>query len=143
MKYAENIESEPPVVEDKTTLRMPLGLLGFERIKEYQLLANPEEAPFLWLQVPQDPALAFLLINPFVAATDYQPDIPEEDARFLDLQTPDDALLFNIVTLRGPSRATVNLKGPIILNRRTFVGKQVVLNNASEYSVQHPLPVAN
>jgi flagellar assembly factor FliW len=143
MKYAETAESEPAVVEEKTMLRLPLGLLGFERIKEYHLLANPKEAPFLWLQVPEDPTLAFLLINPFVAEADYQPDIPDEDARFLGLEEPTDALLFNIVTLRGPSRATVNLKGPIILNRRTLVGKQVVLNNAAEYSVQHPLPVAN
>jgi flagellar assembly factor FliW len=35
----------------------------------------------------------------------------------------------------------VNLKGPIIINRNTHIGKQVVIANASDYSVQHPLPV--
>lgn len=143
MKLAENIESDALNVEEKTTIRMPFGLLGFERIKEYELMAKPSEAPFLWLQVPGNTSLAFLVINPFLAAPEYRPDIPEDDVRFLGLQSPDDALLFNIVTVRGTNRATVNLKGPIIFNRRTFVGKQVVLNNASEYSVQHPLPVAN
>ena len=144
MKFADNIvESENLAVEEKTAVRMPFGLLGFERIKEYLLLANPAETPFFWLQAPDDPSLAFLVINPFVAASSYHPDIPDEDARFLGLQGPEEALLFNIVTIRASNRATVNLKGPIVFNRRTLVGKQVVLNNASDYSVQHPLPVAN
>jgi flagellar assembly factor FliW len=59
------------------------------------------------------------------------------------LKAPNDALLFNIVTLRGPSRATLNLKGPIVINRHTHMGKQVILANASNYSVEHPLPVAS
>jgi flagellar assembly factor FliW len=143
MRFAENIEFETLEVEDKSTVRLPLGLLGFERIKEYRLLANPAEAPFLWLQWPNDASLAFLVINPFLVAPDYSPDIPDEDAAFLGLQGPDEALLFNIVTLHGSSPATVNLKGPIVFNRRTLLGKQVVLNNASDYSVRHPLPVAN
>jgi flagellar assembly factor FliW len=143
MKFVEDIELEPLAVAERSTIRMPLGLLGFEREKEYLLLASPDEAPFRWLQLPQDASLAFLVINPFLVAPDYSPEIPDEDADFLGLQGPEEALLFNIVTLHGSSRATVNLKGPIVLNRRTLLGKQVVLNNASDYSVQHPVSVAN
>jgi flagellar assembly factor FliW len=33
------------------------------------------------------------------------------------------------------------LKGPVVINRNTGVGKQVVIANAAQYSVQHPLPV--
>jgi flagellar assembly factor FliW len=33
------------------------------------------------------------------------------------------------------------LKGPVVINRNTGVAKQVVIANAVEYSVQHPLPV--
>jgi flagellar assembly factor FliW len=143
MKFAENIEIAALPAEAKHTVRLPLGLLGFERVKEVLLLANPTEAPFLWLQLPDDASLAFLVVNPFLIAPDYSPDIPGEDAEFLGLRGPEEALLFNIVTLHGSSQATVNLKGPIVLNRRTLTGKQVVLNNAAEYSVQHPLPVVN
>jgi len=57
------------------------------------------------------------------------------------LKQPDDALLLSIVTVYGPHRATANLKGPIVINRSTHVGKQVIIANASEYSVQYPLPV--
>lgn len=118
-----------------------MGLLGFEQMKEYLLIANPAEEPFRWLQVKNNPSLAFIVIQPFLVAPDYSPDIPQQDVQFLGLTSPADAVLFNIVTLHGPNRATVNLKGPVVINRNTGVGKQVVLANAAEYSVQHPMPL--
>ena len=124
-----------------TEVRLPMGLLGFEQIKDYLLVSKPAEDPFCWLQVKDNSSLAFVILDPFLAAPDYRPDIPPQDVDFLGLTAPEDAQLFNIVTLHGPNRATVNLKGPVVLNRRTRVGKQVVLANASQYSVEHPLPL--
>jgi flagellar assembly factor FliW len=119
-----------------------MGLLGFEQIKEYLLISNPGEEPFRWLQVKDDASLAFVVVEPFLVVPDYHPDIPQPDVEFLSLTTPEDALLFNIVTLHGPNKATVNLKGPLVFNRHTFNGKQVILANAPDYSVQHPLPLS-
>ena len=112
---------------------MPLGLLGFERFKTYCLFTNPEEKPFLWLQVVGEPKVAFLVMSPYVVMPAYQPEIPDEDAEFLGLKSAQDALILNVVTVRGPQRASVNLKGPIVLNRHTLLGKQVIPRNASEY----------
>ena len=62
---------------------------------------------------------------------------------FLGLKNPEDALLLNIVTVQKQGQgATMNLKGPIVINRNTGIGKQVVIANASDYSVQHPLLVS-
>ncbi len=119
-----------------------MGLLGFEQIKDYVLITNPGEEPFRWLEVRNNPALAFVVVDPFVVVPDYRPNLPQPDVEFLGIQSPEDVQLLNIVTVHGPNRATVNLKGPIVLNRHTATGKQVVISNASEYSVQHPLPVA-
>ena len=131
-----------PALANSSDVRLPMGLLGFEQIKEYLLLANPDEAPFGWLQVKDNPSLAFIVIDPFLVAADYKPQIPEQDVAFLGLERPEDAAVFNIVTVHGANGATVNLKGPIVINRHTHVGKQVVIANAAVYSVQHPLPVA-
>jgi flagellar assembly factor FliW len=139
MMTAEIETLEPMAVKRENIIHLPLGLLGFEQIKKYVLLANPSEEPFRWLQVLNDPKLAFLVISPPDFMPDYRPDLNPDDAKFIGLTTPGDALVFNIVTLRGPGRATVNLKGPIILNRFTLHGKQVIVANASDYSVQHPL----
>lgn len=121
-------------------IHLPSGLLGFEQVKKYVLSGIPGEEPFLWFRDQNDPALAFLVVSPFEVLPGYQPDLPAEDVRFLGLETPDDALLLNIVTLRPRGRSTVNLKGPIVINRFSLIGKQVVLANAADYSVQHPLP---
>jgi flagellar assembly factor FliW len=141
MKFAELSEPNMMAVKNENIIHLPLGLLGFERIKKYVLLSKPDEAPFLWLQMLDDPNLAFLVVSPLVVVPNYQPDISAEDAHFLGLAKAEDALVFNIVTLRSEGKATVNLKGPIVLNRNTLVGKQVVPANAMDYSLQHLLTI--
>ena len=120
---------------------LPLGLPGFEPLKEYALVSDAGQAPFSWLQVVNDPSLAFIVISPFEVLPNYQPDLPKEDVDFLEISSPKDAVLFSIVTLRGKGRATVNLKGPIVVNRHTARGKQVILANAAQYELQHSLPI--
>ena len=141
MKCVNTVETENPPAIVSCDVRLPMGILGFEQMKNYLLIANPAEEPFRWLRVKDNPGLAFIVIEPFLVAPDYHPDIPEPDVEFLGLAAPSDAALFNIVTLHGTGRATVNLKGPVVINRNTGVGKQVIIANASEYSVQHPLPI--
>ena len=121
-------------------VHLPLGLLGFEHVKTWRWLESPDELPFCWLQAAQEPNLTFLIVPAFDVLRDYRPDINNDDVAFLRLERPEDALIYGIVTLRPRGRATVNLKGPIILHRVTRRGKQVVLANAAEYSLQHPLP---
>lgn len=130
-------------VQEENVLELPFGLLGFEQFKRYVLLSRPEEAPFLWLQVLDQPNLAFVVVSPTAVAPDYAPEISDEDVRFLDLRATEDALLFNIVTLRGQNNATVNLKGPVLVNRRTLVGKQVVPLNAADLPVCQPFSVTH
>jgi len=148
MNTCETIEAvqtnrlETVTVRNENIVHLPLGLLGFERIKRYALLQNENESPFQWLQVIDQPDLAFLVLPALEVFPDYEPDVPAEDVKFLGLNHPDDALVFNIVTLGAKGSATANLKGPIVINRFTLQGKQVVLANASRYSIQHPLPLS-
>ncbi len=139
MNVAEVNDVQELALCPKSILHLPLGLLGFERIKQYVLVPDPEAEPFAWLQVVEDSKLAFLVVSPFKVMPDYQPDIEPEDVRFLDLSQASDALVYGIVTLRKGGPATINLKGPIIVNRRTLIGKQVILANALNYPVQYPL----
>jgi flagellar assembly factor FliW len=136
------VEIEQLAPPELREVKLPMGLLGFEQVKDYLLIANPEEEPFHWLQVKNNSALAFVVVDPFLVAPDYHPDIPQPEVEFLGLSRPEDALLYNIVTLHGADRATINLKGPLVFNRHTMIGKQVVIANASDYSIQHPLPQA-
>ena len=83
-----------------------------------------------------------MVVDPFIVLPAYHPDIPKVDVEFLELTDAKDALLLTIVTINDGAQPTVNLKGPIVINRHTHVGKQVIIANAADYSVQHPLPVA-
>ena len=135
-------ETETRALNGEDIIRMPYGLLGFENVNNYALLTRPNEEPFLWLQMLDGARHAFLVLSPFIALPNYQPDIAEEDVRFLELTSPNDAQILNIVTLRGNGDATINLKGPIVINRHTKAGKQIIPNNAAQYSVRHPLRVS-
>jgi len=137
---ATDTRSEP---RDLSALHVPLGLLGFEELKEFRLVGNAEHEPFLWLQVRDDPTLAFLVAPPLSIVNDYRPSVAPDDVQFLGLTDVGSALLLNIVTLRADGRATVNLKGPIVINARTRIGKQIIPLNAADYSVHHPLPVVS
>jgi flagellar assembly factor FliW len=143
MNFADTIEKKSePLAASNNLVCLPLGLLGFEKIKNYALLADPAEKPFAWLRVADDKSLAFVVIDPFVVLPDYKPEIPQADVEFLGLKEAGDALLLGIVTIHGHMRATMNLKGPVVINRHTHTGKQVIIANAVDYSVHHPLPVS-
>jgi flagellar assembly factor FliW len=142
MTTAELTEPKTPKTRQsagREIIQLPLGLLGFENVKQYVLLTNPAEEPFMWFQMMDDTRRAFLVAPPARLVPDYQPDISDDDAAFLGITDPSDAVVLNIITLRGDDRPTVNLKGPVVFNRRTRVGKQVIPNNATQYSLRHPL----
>jgi flagellar assembly factor FliW len=136
------METEPTDAVAAGNVRLPMGLLGFERLKDYLLIANPEEEPFGWLKAKGDTSIAFVVLNPFLIFPDYHPDIPQADVDFLGLKNAEDAMVLNIVTVHKHGQATMNLKGPIVINRNTGLGKQVVIANGADYSVQHPLLVS-
>jgi len=139
-------EAEPTSVSESSgerpsvVVQLPLGLIGFESIKRYQLSSQPDEAPFAWLHVEGESDLAFIVVSPFEVTSEYEPQIGEEDLRFLGLPSVDDAVIYNIVTLDRKGGGTINLKGPIVLNPRTLVGKQCIPLNVSQLSVKHPIP---
>ncbi len=119
-------------------IHFPLGLLGFESAKYYLLTVKPEDCPMLWLQMLDGQKHSFRVVMPGFILPDYQPIISQQDVEFLGLKDSSDALAFSIVT-QEETGAAVNLKGPIIINRRTLIGKQVIVQNAEKFSVQHPI----
>ena len=137
-----SVTEQPSSTKEQALVQLPLGLLGFEQFKRFRLVRDPAEAPFEWLLSMDDPLLGFLVISPFTIVPSYQPDIDPQDVEFLGLGSSDDALVLSTVTLQSNGAATLNLKGPIVFNHRTWVGKQVVPRNAAEYSTRHPLAQA-
>jgi flagellar assembly factor FliW len=121
---------------------LPQGLIGFSSYKRAELLYMPDHLPFLWMKLhgPAD-HLHFIVIEPGGIVPGYEPEIFDEDAEQLDLRNPAEAMILNIVTLKSqnPVEATANLIGPLLVNRRTRIGRQLVISNYSRYSANHLL----
>lgn len=125
-------------------IRLPEGLVGFPEHTGFELLYNPEQLPFRWMRLMGAEPIDFVVIEPAGVIPDYEIELFDEDASFLGITDATDALVLNIVTVSRstPPTATVNLVGPVVVNRRTGVAKQVVIANHGRYSARHPLVTA-
>ena len=117
-------------------IQLPSGLRGFPALTEIELVNDPEEHPFMWLRTTEDSGLRFLVAEPANLFQDYTIELFDEDVREIGIQSEDDLQILNILTLvEGPQRQLyANQVGPIVINRKTGLGKQVIIQNYQEYS---------
>jgi len=121
------------------------GLFGFPDIQKMQLFYDVEELPFMWLREDNQDGLAFIVIEPGGIIPDYTVEVSDNDVEYLGISGADDTMILNIVTLpsEGNSKISVNLVGPVIVNRNTFVAKQCIINNHEKYSARHILDLSD
>ncbi len=141
MKVATSSPPSSSRTDAANEVGLPFGLIGFPDHKRMDLVYLPEQLPFLWMRLHGPTPLNFVVIEPGGIVADYEPEIFDEDAADLGIASSEDAMVLNIVCLNQarPHEATVNLTGPVIINRHTGIGKQVVLANHSSYSARHRL----
>jgi len=124
--------------DERQLVSFPMGLLGFEKFKDYILLDAPQK-PFFYLQSTNVPDLAFVLIDPFLFRPDYSLDVADDTLEEIGVADPSDALVFAIVTVPAEGGAiTANLMGPLIVNRQNRLGMQTVLGD-SRWRVKHDI----
>jgi flagellar assembly factor FliW len=129
--------------KSQNKISLPQGLFGFSKIRNMELMFDREELPFMWLREEQEDGLAFVVLEPGGVLPDYSVEIADADIKILGITGPEDTMILNIVTLlpEQASKISLNLVGPIIVNRKTLVGKQCIINNHEDYSARHILDV--
>ena len=124
-------------IDESRVIQMKGGMLGFEHLKRYVLLIQDEKIPFWWFQSIEDGSVAFVVINSLAVKPDYEPVVSDDEVKLLEIASPEDAVLFSVVTIRSdPFKVTVNLRAPIVVNAKKMLAKQVVLIG-SDYPVQY------
>ncbi len=125
-------------IDEKKIIHFPEGILGFEGEKEFVIINNEdEESPFGWLQSIGNPELAFVIINPFFVYPNYDIVVPEAAQKKLEIQDKEDLSIYSIVVVpKDIEKMTANLLGPIIINAKKLIGKQVILDD-DRYSTKH------
>lgn len=126
-------------VQSENIFHFPDGIPAFENIKEFVFLSKPDSRPFMFMQALQPQDLSFVCIDPFLIYPDYAPRISSADVRFLHLNDISDALVLSIVTVNRDMReTTANLQGPIVINMRACIGKQIICDGQN-YSVRYKI----
>jgi flagellar assembly factor FliW len=119
-----------PPFTDEQVITFPNGLPGFEEIHRFLILSVPEHEPFHWMEAVEGPRLRFALVNPLTFRKDYEPKIKKADLDTLNIRDPKELLLYVIVTLKQPlADSTANLMGPLFINIRERVGRQIIIEN--------------
>jgi len=138
MKFKTLRFGEIEVDEDKV-ITFPDGLLGFPHCKRYAIIENEEIEPLKWLQSLDESWLAFVIVDPFILMREYEFEVPAEVAENLGMDGPEDAIVYVILTIGEDIReTTANLQAPLIISRKTRLGKQLILTNGS-YPVRYPV----
>lgn len=125
-------------IDEENVLTFPEGIPGFEQYKKFVVINNPdEENPFDWLQSVENEDLAFVIINPFFVFPDYDITIPESAIEKLKIKDETDIFVYTIVVVpENIEDMTTNLSGPIIINGKEKLGKQVILED-NRYITKH------
>ncbi|MBI4776574.1 MAG: flagellar assembly protein FliW [Deltaproteobacteria bacterium] len=124
-------------VEETAIMSVKEGILGFSGFERYFFLESDKSSPFKWLQSAEDPELAFVVVDPRSIEPDYRIALEPEDAAAISIENVEDCVVYCIVTVgQDPSRITANLAGPILINTKINVAKQLVLTD-SDYSTRH------
>ncbi len=124
---------------DDMVLTFPSGLIGFPEATRFLILDHDRQVPFKWLQSVDDGALAFVIMDPAVFKPDYRVSVARDCLPDLGCLKEDDLLMFVVLTVPSddPIRMTANLRGPVIVNHRTRMAKQVILHE--EWPIRYPL----
>jgi len=126
-------------IDGDSVLTFPSGVLGFPESRRYVILDHDTAAPFKWLQSLDEPALAFVIIDPDLFLADYRIEVSGE--AMAEVQGNDVGEMSTAVILTIPSddpgRITANLRGPLLMNLGTKLCKQLVLSE--EFPTRHPL----
>jgi len=126
------------VPEDKV-ISMERPILGFESLQKFCLVEMEDLAPFHWLQSTDDPAVAFLVLNPIVFFPDYRIEINSKEIAELEVTDVRSVETYVVVTIpEEPKEISANLQGPILINTENNRAKQLVLVNSS-YAVRHSI----
>ncbi|MCK9479159.1 MAG: flagellar assembly protein FliW [Firmicutes bacterium] len=126
-------------VPDKKIITFSCGILGFENLTEYVLLNIEETLPFYWLQAVENREVALSCMNPFDVMPSYNPEVGLDELESLMVEDAADLLILTTVVVPAePSKATVNLAAPIIINAKGGRGAQIVLQN-TKYNIRQPI----
>lgn len=124
-------------VSEEDILGFPEGLVGLSSYKRFVMLRDPESENLIWLQSVDREDFSLATIHSSCLESEYHLEVRSNEVESIQLDNGEDAEVFLVIN-RVEGTFFANLRGPLIINTRRMLGKQVVLRNP-EYGVRHAL----
>ena len=129
------------MVQDVPVIEMVAPMPGFPDHQRFALVQLDEAGVLCSLQSVEDPELRFLVVPPAVFFPDYAPVIDDATVAILGIDSEDQAMVLLVVNPGDEAGgATANLLAPVVVNRMTRRGGQVVLDE--DLPIRAPLLAA-
>lgn len=126
-------------VNEEEIYIFPEGILGFEDSRKFVLLDVPKNDLFKILQDVERKYVSFVIAVPWDIQGGYDIYIPDDDLLRIKIQTKEQVLVMNIVTMpEAVEKSTINLLAPLVMNVESRLGRQFVLSDG-RYTTRHPL----
>ncbi|MCC2677590.1 MAG: putative transrane protein [Pseudobdellovibrio sp.] len=117
-------------LKSEDVLTFPEGLLGFQTLKKFVLLDDPNDDIFAWLQSCDEAAIAFPVLEPELFGHKYSVNLNRNDFESLKLQADQTPGYLTIITIPDDAtEMTANIKAPIVINMKDRIARQCVLQD--------------
>lgn len=124
-------------IEEEVLIDFPEGILGFEALRQFVLVAREHDRGFAFLQSVEQPDLAFVVTDPLGFRPDYRPLLADADRAVLQWDGEAPLQVLTILTVPEDVRdITANLLAPVVIHVEKRIGRQVVQENTS-FSTRH------
>ena len=139
---ATNLNSETEIQAEEHIIHFPVGLIGFELLKDYKIFSSKTEEKLYWLQPIDDQGIEFTVTHPSTFHINYEINLNNEEENLIDYQDGDELTILitlskNFEAQSDQNRLKPNLAAPIIINADKKLGLQ---KNLSEQEVPHTSP---
>ncbi|OCS86804.1 flagellar assembly protein FliW [Caryophanon latum] len=127
-------------IDEDAILTFTEGIPGFPNEKKFVLLPIEADVPLASFQSVETAEIGFLVAYPFAFKSDYSFDLSDADKELLQLEQENDVLVYGIVTLKETFQSsTINLLAPIVINKATKLGKQIILQDNDKHPLRYPV----
>jgi len=114
------------------------GLPGFEDLRKFVVFPLKDNDSFSVIHSIEED-LGIILISPFMVKENYEFKLKENIVEELKIKEPNEVMVYTTVTLNSNiEKITTNLKAPIVINRFSKLGKQIIIDNES-YKIKEPI----
>lgn len=129
--------------DEASIVTFPQGLPGFDDLRRFVCLEQPEFRPLVYLQSVENPQICFLTLPVGAIDTGYRLEVGSSEGSVLGLDAQSGISGTNVIglailTTSTDQDPTANLLSPVVINVAERVGMQVV-QAQSQYDWRHPL----